>query len=90
MEDRSELRMRAHLVAERYFKDFKDWSTPVLIGELETRAYEIAREGDSREATSLFMLVAELSAAQSPQLTLQIASKAVFAPVKARDGDRYE
>lgn len=60
MNDQIELHERAKLTARKYFPEVEEWSTPVLIEELEALAYQIAREGDNREATELFMLVAEL------------------------------
>jgi len=69
MIDRSKLRARADLTAARYFAGFSDWPTPVLIEGLETLAYKMARDGDSREATGLFILVADLSQAKSEHST---------------------
>lgn len=63
MNDRSELRKRANLTAQKYFEDCDRWPTSVLIDQLELLAYEIAREGDNDEATGLFVLVADLSLA---------------------------
>lgn len=67
MNNQYELRRRATLIAQKYFEGCEDWPTPVLIEELETAAYRIAREGDNREATGLFVVVAELSKIQDLQ-----------------------
>ena len=68
MNDRTELRERANLMAQKYFEDCDTWSTPALIRRLETLAYKIAREGDNNEATGLFVLVADLSLASNERL----------------------
>ena len=62
MNERSALRERANQTAQRHFESCETWPTSVLIHELETLAYEIAREGDNDEVTGLFVLVADLSA----------------------------
>jgi len=77
MNDRSELRQRANLIAKKYFEDCDRWPTSVLIDQLEACAYEIAREGDNNEATELFVLVADMSLAFYQGLKRN-ASRSVF------------
>ena len=68
MNDQTELRERANLTVQKYFEDCDRWPTSVLINQLETLAYEIAREGDNNEATGLFVLVADMSLASNERL----------------------
>ena len=63
MSNQPELCRRAKVIAEKYFLDSSDWSTELLICELEAVAYRVAREGENVEATRLFVLIAELSQA---------------------------
>ncbi|WP_299508575.1 hypothetical protein [uncultured Roseobacter sp.] len=54
-------RKRANLVAGKYFDVGSDWPKEKLIEELERVAYRLASEGDTGEARSLFVAVADLS-----------------------------
>ena len=90
MIDRSELRARANLTAARYFADFSNWPTPVLIEKLETLAYKLARDGDSREATGLFILVADLSQAKSEHSTSQKAVGSPHHAFESRTGGNHD
>lgn len=66
MNDFSRARARASLVAEKYLGDCQDWPTQKLVGEIEAKAYQLAREGNTREANSLFIVVADLSTSRLP------------------------
>ena len=61
LKDTAFTRKWAASVAERYLGDCRDWPTDRLLSEIEVTGYELARDGRSSEATSLFVAVAELS-----------------------------
>lgn len=54
-------RQRANLVAKKYLENRQDQPVQKLVSELEDAAYERARGGNSCEANSLFIIVADLS-----------------------------
>ena len=55
---------RRHLAMQAVARHLKDWpkeaSDVLLIGELEKKAYQLAREGDFASAKRLFIAVADL------------------------------
>lgn len=56
----SPARKRANDIAKKYIGDCKDWSTSKLVNRLEVTAYTLARNGQTKEAASLFIVVADL------------------------------
>ena len=78
MKDQFDLQTRGKLTIERYFKDVEDWPTSLLIRELETTAYKIARNGDIREANEPFVLVAEFSLTRSQHNRSQDCARSIL------------
>ncbi|MEP1611552.1 MAG: hypothetical protein ABJL72_06470 [Roseobacter sp.] len=61
MKNKDWARERANLVARKHFDLDSDWPIEKLIEELEKAAYRLASEGNTSEARSLFVAVADLS-----------------------------
>ena len=57
---------RADLVANRYLCDCEALSKNEIITELERTGYELARNGKTAEATSVFIAVADLTEVSLP------------------------